>query len=183
MFKRLLLTISLLLLTACNTTLNTKQTNIPLTFKASAYNSIANQYIERPTFASMFTKENGNNWINIIMETYGKNEIGLNSISIAFLQSEIPNYVLHIDKYLEWESKASKDGDIIKKKIGSAKTSAFSIDFTFFSGNSSAHYLSIGMPGTTPQYFSRTNAEKLKELLIEFKNGNLKPIDLNTKYN
>jgi hypothetical protein len=180
---RILLIFIAILFFGCTTASNTNITKIPIEFNASAYNNIANNYLERPTFATLYTPKNGNDpWINISMETYGFNQAGQNVIINAFNKSSASSYIELIDKYLEWETLATKDKDIINKKIGSAKSKIFNINFTFYSANENSHYLTIGMPGADQQYFSKPNALALKELLLNLNNHKLKPLDSSEKY-
>lgn len=168
----------------CSTTSNTNTTQIPITFSASAYNSVGNRYMERPTFATLYTPKNQNEpWLNLSMETYGYNQVGQNQIINAFTKNNIPIYIELIDKYLEWEKLATRDKDMLDKKIGSAKTRLFSLEFGFFSGNEQSHYLSIGSLGGVPQFFSKEAALSLRDLLLKFQNGELKPVDTASKYN
>lgn len=169
-----------LALSGCNTSINTAATNVPLNFSASIYNSVYSQYMERPTFAEMLTKTNGNSWINIQTKKYGPDKYGLDTISNAFLQSEVDTYIAYIDKFLQWDETATKDKDIFDKDIGTAKTVVFGMKFSFHSGNATTHYLVIG--SGEEQYYTRQAAIGLKELLIKFKNNELAKTDLSNKY-
>lgn len=178
--------ISILALTGvifgCSTANNTAVTKVPLSFQGAIYNSVASQYIDRPTFAEILHKDNGKSWINIDVKKYGTDQYGIDSISNTFLQHECPTYIAHIEKYLEWEEQASKDGDIVQKKIGSAKTILFSMDFEFYSGNANNHYLAIGMSGGNMQFYDRQDAIALKDLLTKFQNNEIKPVNIEEKY-
>lgn len=180
--RHLLLLITTFIISACNTPLNTTTTKTPIDFSASTYNSIANQYLSRPTFAELLQKTSGENWINIQMEKYGQNQYGMNFLTISFVQTECKTYIDLIDKYLAWEKVASRDKDIIEKKIGSAKSVIFDIDFNFYSGNSTNHYLGIGGIGGEYQFYTKDDAIKLKELLSNYMAGKITPTDINAKY-
>jgi hypothetical protein len=116
------------------------------------------------------------------MNRYGEERYGLDLQTHTFTKDNCDNYIQLIDKYLEWEKIASESQDIIDKKIGTAKGLPLSnIDFSFYSANQHSHYLVIG-DKIYGHYYSKAGAEALKELLIKYKNNELSPLDVNTKY-
>ncbi len=180
--RQILALAAMLLITACNTPMNTSTTRLPIDFYAHTYNSVANQYLSRPTSAELLHKASGQSWINIQMEKYGQNQYGMNLLTISFVQPECKTYIDLIDKYLAWEKIASQDKDILDKKIGSAKSVVFNMDFNFYSGNSTNHYLGIGGIGGEYQYYAKEDALKLKELLSNYMAGKILPTNLDSKY-
>jgi len=155
----------------------TNETEIPITFSASQFNDTASKYMQRPTFATLNTKSNGKSWLDLTMDQYG-NHASTNSFSFEHCDE----YIALVDKYLEWEETASKDGDIIDKKIGKAKNVNFGLTFFFYSANPKNHFLTIGYSKEYSQYFTREAAIELKNLFTRYKNNELKPLDKDKKY-
>jgi len=184
MLKKVATTLlGLLILTGCSTTSNTKTTVIPVQFAAYQYNSVANQHIESLTVVDYSVMNNGKSWVAITMEKYGRDQFGnQNKVLTTFVKENCAEYISLIDKYLEWETTASKDGDVISKPIGKAMGQIFNMHFAFHSGNSKSHYLAIGLWGGDSQYFSRSGAEQLRALLVQYQNNQLKSVDVDSKY-
>lgn len=181
-------TLSLILLlsiaaSGCSTSGNTTRTIIPVNFSAMQYNSIANKYIESLTVVEYALMNNGNSWISITMEKYGRDQYGnQNTVLTTFVKAHCGEYIALIDKYLEWEDLATKDKDVISKPIGKAMGQIFNMHFHFHSGNPTSHYLSIGLWGADSQYFNRDAAVQLRKLLVKYQNNELIALDTDSKY-
>lgn len=180
--RTVLILIYLTLATLSGNAISAEETRIPITFSASTYNEIANEYLERPTFAILNTRKKGKSWLDVSMERYGKSEYGNAYINNSFTQEHCDQYIAFIDKYLEWETIATRDGDMIDKKIGKAKNINMGLNFGFYSASSKAHFLIIGYSLDHGQYFSKENAIALKDLLLRYKNNELKPVNTESKY-
>lgn len=178
-----ILIISAIVFTGCATTSNTNRTIIPVSFSAQQYNSIANKYIESLTVVEYALMNNGKSWLSITMNQYGRDQYGnQKTVLTTFVKEHCQEYIGFIDKYLEWEAQASKDGDVISKPIGKAMGQIFNMHFIFHSGNANSHYLSIGLWGGDTQYFDRDGAIQLRELLEKYQQGKLKSVDIDNKY-
>lgn len=169
--------LALLLFSFQPTLAKTTKTEIPSAIKSSEFNSVSSTYMKRPTFVTLNTRTKGKSWLDISMDRYG-GRLSTNS----FTQDGCDQYLAYIEKYFEWEKLALQDGDIINKKIGKAKNISLGISFYFVSGNENNHYLSIGYSQEYSQFFDHDEVIKLKDLLIRYKNGELKPIDVDKKY-
>jgi len=76
------------------------------------------------------------------------------------------------EKFLEWETLASKDGDIFTKKISKTNKNKY----TFHSKNASEHYLvaqTCLLGCYAPYYFDRENAERALKFLRKWQAGEL----------
>lgn len=162
------------------------ETRISINFSAKQFNDIADQYISRPTFANLTTYKNGSEKLIISMDPYGdpNRDIPFSSgyFEVRFVKEHIDGYISAIDKYLDWAERATKDGDVFTKEIAEVDGYATDITFKFHSGNSSNHYLLLGHSGASEQYYDRFNAKRLKEFLINYKNGKVTQQNYNEKY-
>jgi hypothetical protein len=164
---KIVLIICGVLLSACATTQFSKH---PITFEAMEYNSVYSNYYPKATFAEIAHKEKGDSWLIIEMISYNKKAPNQN----YFLKSQCDTYIKYIDKYIEWESIARSNNDIVEKQIGKAKSVLFDVEFRFFSGNQHSHLLAIDN-----QYFDKESTLKLRELLVEFRDDKIKPQNTN----
>jgi hypothetical protein len=97
-----------------------------------------------------------------------------------------------IDKFSKWEKKATSRGDMFTKELGRAPAWTDSmgayLKFEFHSGNANAHYLAIIWCSSglcleeKAVLFTKSNAKKLRELLIKFQSGQLKNLDGDAVY-
>jgi hypothetical protein len=153
---------------------------VSVNFSASEYNSIANQYTTRLTTAEIFTNKTPSP-IRFHMDDYstmGK--------YFSILPEDIEIALDAIDKYLEWNHIATRDGDMIDKVIMTGKYARM----MFYSGNASNHYFVIGVKSDSyltpkvlnPFYFDKENVLLLKDFFISYKNGELNISD-SSKYN
>lgn len=152
-------------------------TPISINFQASEFNHLSSTYMQRPTFAELSPSKKGKPSLSIYVDRYGARRTGF-----TLSQQYCDDYIALIDKYLDWEAIAARDGDIIDKPIGKAKNSNFGLVFSIFSGNARQHFLTIGYSSDYAEFFDRQNAIALKELILKLKNGELTPLDTESKY-
>ena len=182
-----ILKIAALILVLFGCTTVEQSTRLTTDLKAREYNSIASKYMDRPTFTSIEKMSDGDTVLAISRENYGSTESPL-----RFSKNHVSSYTSLIDKYFEWENLAKSRGDAITKEIGRAKTwgntMSGSLKFTFHSGNSTIHYLSISFcaAGTCLDeqalYFDSANTSKLKDILGQLASGKLKTENVDDIY-
>ena len=167
----------ILILNGCAATsdIGVKPTRISSSIKASQYNEFAVKYLERPTWVSYAEYKTIPNRLYLQFTEYG----GGNSGKLYFMQDRVDKYLALLDKYFEWEFKATKRGDILElKELGYVDLiSGVKNKFSFYSGNSTQHSLVIE-DGLLGQYesamiFDKTNVQELKNLFNDFKDGKI----------
>lgn len=166
----------LLLMAGCASMENASR--ISTTLKVYEYNSVASNYMPRPTFTELGTVD-GVKVLHITSDEYGKIGNDPQKTSHIYLkQTYVDDYISLIDKFLEWEKLASERGDTLEKNIGEAKDN---LVFDFYSGNSKSHYLVISLKASGvilwENYFPKTEVSNLRNLLIQFKNNQIKTTD------
>lgn len=170
-----------LALTSCTTVKESQRVSVPLT--AQEFNSISSSYMGRPTFVSLETMSDGAEVLSVEVAMYA-NEPS----AIRFLKTQAPEYQSAIDKYLEWNKLAKSRGDAITKDIKAIPVWNGEGDFSFHSGNTNSHYLSIAFcaAGTCltdrALYFDERGAKELKRLLGEYQAGSLKTTNIESVY-
>jgi len=175
----------ILLLSGCTTV--EQRSRVPNNLHAKEFNSIASQYLDRPTFTSIEKMSDGETVLAISMDNYGNS-----SRPIRFLKSNVSNYVSLIDKYTEWEHLAKARGDAITKEIGRAKTwgngLSGTLKFIFHSGNATNHFLAVSFcaAGTCLDdqslYFDATDAQELKKMLLNLESGEIQVENIDDLY-
>jgi hypothetical protein len=99
------------------------------------------------------------------------------------MQDRVDKYLALIDKYFEWEAKATERGDILQsKELGYVDLiSGVKNKFSFYSGSSTNHYLIIeeGLLGqyNSAMVFDKSNVQELKTLFEDFVGGEIKVND------
>lgn len=186
--KRLFSLVLLSILTGCATVQDT--TRISSDLEASEFNSIASQYMYRPTFVSIETLSSGEKILTINMKTYKVSQYG-DSLVLRFSNQLVDSYISFVDKFLSWETLATERKDILEKEIGEEDSLSSGmggyLKFTFYSGNESSHYLAVALCSgliclDNAHYYDRDNAIKLKQILEELKADNFKPNNLDNVY-
>lgn len=185
MFKALAAAMSFGLIVAACTTVSS-ETRLASPFKASEFNDVTSQYLERPTFLSIQSFSDGNTALKVLMDEYGTGYSATLGVvtehATYFDQRYVPTYLPLIDKYLEWETLARERGDLIEREIGSTKTwgSAGDIDmkFSIYSASQSLHLLVVQacVLGTCTEkalHLSRPNVEKFRGVLADFGRGDI----------
>jgi hypothetical protein len=169
---------------------NLKEQRIPFKASLMTYNSLANTYMERPTFATLYTYKD-ESYIRVEAKMYGTEHINyLGTIDKKMLlhisSTQTSDFINAIDKYLKWNDLAIKNKDIIEKPISQTKTIPFIVldaytKFSFYSGSASKHYLimtNCTIVGLTPDmckdsFVDKKNALKLKEFILAYQNGDI----------
>lgn len=145
-------------------------------FKGYVYNDITNQYVPQMTWAKISSHDEDGKveLVEVRVDRYGS---GSNFLYIDL--DNIDRHISAVDKYLKWEILANKNKELVDKKIDGipSKYLGYDIEYSFFSGNTDGHYLSVDNAtsfvtrGAYAIYFDRENAMKYKEMLVKFKNG------------
>lgn len=172
--KKLVLILAVLAMSGCAT----HAVRIDSRIQVSAYNNIASSYMMRPTFVSV-VEIGGTEMLRVEYQEYGTS-----TSTVNFVKEHIDSYIHHIEKYLKWEKIASTKRDQINKVIGDAALWAgASLQFSFYSGNATHHYLvvtpcGLGLCSGDPRVtLDRKNAIMLKELLLKYKGNQLRGSD------
>ena len=144
--------------------------------KVERFNSAGDKYYEKPASAFMKPLTDGSAEYFIGYDTYGG---GFEQV--AFNSRNTDQYSQFIDKYLEWEKIATKDGDLLEKAIGDTKSTyngmSATLNFSIFSANQNTHYLVIKScvigSCTDSITLDRTNAIVLRAELVKLGSGEL----------
>ncbi len=181
------LTLAILLISIFGCTSVQQSTRLSTNLHAKEYNSIASKYMDRPTSSTVEKMSDGATVLAISIDNYGTTQS-----SLRFSKKHVTEYLNLINKYLEWEQLAKSREDAFTKEIGRADTwgngIAGTLSFTFHSGNSSIHFLSVAFCATgtcldeTALYFDTKNAIELKALLKKFESGSIKQKDIDSVY-
>jgi len=182
-----LLSFALFCITLAGCTTIQQNTRLSTSLHAKEYNSIAAQYMDRPTFSEVEQMSDGETVLSVSIDNYGSAQS-----SLRFSKKHVQEYLAFIDKYSEWEQLAKSRGDAFTKEIGSASSwgngMAGALKFTFHSGNSNVHFLSIAFcaAGTCLEdkalYFDAKNTTELKALLQNLKSGAIQLKDIDSVY-
>lgn len=175
-------------LSGCKSTSVLSDTRVSSNVSASEFNSISSRYMERPTFISTKQYADGSRSLHINTDTYGRSES-----YIWLKETYIDEHIAMIEKYLEWEALASRDGDmftkVIGKPIGSDNIVTHYLRYRFHSGNESNHMLMLAFCSSMicleddEIAFDQVNAKRLKSLYVSFKKNAFTTKDkLKTKY-
>lgn len=161
---------TLLFLSACAAGMTDRTMPVDTELQAKMYNSVASQYMNRPTFVDLNIQKSGDKVLDIQVVDYLDNKVHL----MVFYR-DMHVYLNAIDKYLEWEEKAKVKRHVFDKVIDTY-SSPWGIDysFNFHSGNKYTHYLSIGMASNMAVIrdyagvfvFDRENALILRKLIM-----------------
>lgn len=177
---------SLLLVTACTSV--QQSTRVSTNLQAMQFNSVASQFMQRPTSITAEKMSDGESVLAITMENYG-----VEQSAIRFSKKHVPEYRTLINKYLKWTDIAKNNSDQLTKDIGNATTwgnaSSGELKFTFHSGNQYKHFLRISFcaVGTCLDdqalFFDESEAKELSQLLSDFESGKITSNDVTSKYN
>ena len=188
--KKLLVVALSVVLGACTTI--KQSTNVSSNLQAMEFNSVASQYMDRPTFVEFMNLSDGSEILNIKISTYGKGRYGDYSAHIGLNKAYLEEDIALINKYFEWEIQAKSKGDIFTKEIGRARESTNGeTKFTFHSGNASEHYLALSFCAKTllntcldegALYFNVIDAKELVALLEKLKAGDIKQKNIDAAY-
>lgn len=122
------------------------------------------------------------------IEIYSNNSIAITSKDFSskgtpffFSREDADQLISAINKYLEWDLKATQNHDFFDKQIDTMDTGQ-KAEIWFVSGNERSHYFTIGlrtwaypgeMPGLPDLHLDRENAIKLKVLMQKIKSGEI----------
>ena len=177
--------------TACTSI--AKETRLSSTLHAREFNSIASEYLERPTFLSLQTYSDGRTALMIDMDEYGVGPAGFETpgdYALRLDPAQADAYVGFIDKYLEWEALASSRGDMIDREIGRAPAAGAQAPgearFAIYSGNAASHYLFTQFCAAgvciMDMFFDREDALEFKRILLDVKSGNTTHLNVDDVY-
>ncbi|SHO58774.1 hypothetical protein [Vibrio quintilis] len=169
-----------------------KTTRISSHLTALEFNSVASRYMDRPTFVSREVFDGGEQVLAVKMSTYGVDQYGQDNTTIRYSRHHANEYIQLIDKYLKWESLATKRNDAFTKDVGRASSWSNGMDaelkFVFHSGNAHQHYLAVSFCTALlclddkAQYYDKENAKELKNLLLKLKSNRINETDINDVY-
>lgn len=156
------------------------ETRVTTDLKSYEFNDLSSTYMPRPTFVAV-EQYRSTRFLHVKVDSYGQSTPSNNTDKhIAFNVVKLDEYISMIDKYLKWESLAVERADKLDKHIGTVDAVS-ELSFDFYSANSTNHYLVIttvtGGYHQWDTYFPKEEAEKLKQLLTDFKDGKLQPVD------
>lgn len=184
----------------------TQETRFESKVSLSEYNNVANQYLSKPTFATLISYPNGESpeLLSYVADGYGSSYhqyIGVikNKIGFHVQRTKANEFISSINKFLEWSDVATQNGDAFTKDITHiyydaekvSDTSAY-YKLTFYSGNSKQHYLlfrSCTFSVITKEIcygntaLSDVSAQELKADINKFLAGEIKQLDVASKYN
>lgn len=195
MFKYFISLVTLLFFTIATPAFAKDKTRLDSNFKAMEFNSVASEYMDRPTFLELITykKKPSQLWIHtdfIKKSDTARAMGGYEFVSLSV--SAADEYIAAIDKYISWHEIASADGDIINKEIARpmGRKKSLKVKFGFYSANAKSHFLTLQhcAVGTCLEpkiTFDIVNAKLLKETILTWKSGNLEAItkeEIDDKY-
>lgn len=206
--KKYMLALCCISITGCVSTpeIKKQETRFQTKVVLSEFNSIASQFMAKPTFAAVITYPNGESpeLLNYSADGYGSNYsqyIGVtkNVLGFQVQKTRAVEFIKAIDKYLEWSGLATERREEFTKdisKIPYDPSQAAGIDvyykITFHSGNASSHYMlvkSCTYSGVTKETcmgdtaLGKDSAAELKKDITKFANGEISQLDVSSKYN
>lgn len=178
---------------ACTTL--SAETRISSALRASEFNEVGSEYLERPTFVSVQSFSDGNTALQVLMDEYGTGYDPLLKTTTQhvtyFDKRYVADYLPLIDKYLEWEALAIERGDQIDRPVGVAKTwgvgGDIELKFGIYSSKTSQHLLIIercafGTCVDKALNLTRSNASVLRSLLVDFAANKIGHVDTQSVY-
>lgn len=171
-------------LMGCSSLTPKKETRFTTSVNISEYNSIANQYMHKPTFGTI-QHFNEYDAYYIKASRYGQGYLG-----IYITPDNLTSYQTALTKYLKWNEIALNNNDLVDKTIVSFEQSLTTWKLVFFSGSEKSHYFTVqactdGLieTCTTMATLDSLNVKRLLSELDRFKQGTLLKIDTGSKYN
>lgn len=171
-----------------------KEYRLSTNVQSLEFNSLLSEYKVRPTFVSLLEMSDGDEVLNIKMDSYLSSSDGIKpSISIA--RKYVDENIAAIDKYLKWEKIALNRKDQFTKEIAVTKSwdnSGATIEnkYIFHSGNEFNHYLeivtcSLGIcnpSNKSPIMLDSHGAIALEKVLSDFGAGSVSKTDVDSVY-
>lgn len=186
MFFRILFVVIIILFPSQNALADEKR-RIPINFQVLEFNSVASNYLPRPTFGDFVVKndEIKSLYLRADFVTPSENTAFTRGMELHWIKKKhLQSYMQGVEKFLSWEEVALRDGDVFTKEIGKFGKSIF----TFHSGNVENHYLEISKCsacGDSAYYYDRPAAEGLLKLLVSWNNNEIDTLsssELEDKY-
>ncbi len=186
-------------LTGCVTTaadINLQETRVETNVGIAEYNSVASQYLDKPTFAKVMRMNTlEGDTIVYSADAYGStcSKYGCTKSTLEFKVNErdLPDVFAAIDKYQAWNKQAIEREDTITKNIVTFESSyntTIDYEYSFHSGNSTNHFLVIktcsfvGCPDSGV-YLNDKSVSQLKAELTKFKSGEFSNFNKEANYN
>ena len=165
---------------------------ISVSFHGRMFNSVASDYLERPTFVSI-EKRSGDEMVLVVRVTkLVRDQYGLDYTEIRFLKTKVDDYLALVNKFNEWEALATTRGDTFTKDIDKAEVwGSFGrpdVQFTFHSGNATHHFLVLKFcaMGTCLNdsgfVLSADDAKNFATTLKQFQSGEIKQNEIDSVY-
>jgi hypothetical protein len=165
-------------------------TRIHTNVKFFEFNSVASEYMARPTFANI--KDYGLKDKILVFEADG---YGGRMMEFSVSKEFVDENIEVINKYLKWEETAKSRGDLIDKEIATVRGwdmgPAYSRNhYLFHSGNKDSHYLEVTKgfksifggfdkrAGLIPVTLDAVNARIIIKELIRYRDGNISTPEL-----
>ncbi|MFH4436207.1 hypothetical protein [Vibrio diabolicus] len=172
-----------------------KQHRLSSNVQSLEFNSLLSEYKARPTFVSLLEMSDGEEVLNIKMDSYLASSDGVKpSISIA--RKYVDENIEAIEKYLKWNTIALDRKDQFTKEIAITKSwdnSGVTIEnrYTFHSGNEFNHYLEIvtcslgtcNPSQKSPIMLDSQGAMVLIKELNDFRAGSFSKTSIDSVYN
>ncbi|MAN46317.1 MAG: hypothetical protein GYB49_09380 [Alphaproteobacteria bacterium] len=181
---------TMVVLAGCQTATVHNSNRFSTDVQAYEFNSVASQFMARPTFAYLSQDKQT---LILEIDIYGRRVTEYGSFetsAISFQREGVPEYLAAIDKFQEWEAVAAADGDMFTKEIAKVKGVQSSLKFAFHSGNERNHYLMLSTCAVGicidewAVYLPASEVADLKMLLKDFAAGNIGPDQtIDQKYN
>lgn len=181
---------AMIALAGCQTATVHNSTRVSTDVQVHEFNSVASQFMERPTFAYVSQDEQT---LILEIDIYGRRVTDYGTFetsAVSFQRDGVPEYLAAIDKFQEWEAVATADGDMFTKEITKVKGAQSSLKFAFHSGNETNHYLMLSTCAAGicidewAMYLPANEVADLKQLLVDFGARTLAPDQsIDQKYN
>ncbi|EHK5112028.1 hypothetical protein M2G95_19770 [Vibrio vulnificus] len=172
-----------------------KEHRLSPSFQSLEFNSLLSEYKARPTFVSLLEMSDGEEVLNIKMDSYLASSDGIKP-SISISRKYVDENIEAIEKYLKWNKLALDRKDQFTKEIAITKSwdnAGVTVEnrYTFHSGNEFNHYLeivtcslSICNPSQkSPIMLNSNGATELVKELYDFRTGSVSKTNVDSVYN
>ncbi|MBE3705488.1 hypothetical protein HJ207_23790 [Vibrio parahaemolyticus] len=172
-----------------------KEHHLSPSFQSLEFNSLLSEYKARPTFVSLLEMSDGEEVLNIKMDSYLASSDGIKP-SISISRKYVDENIEAIEKYLKWNKLALDRKDQFTKEIAITKSwdnAGVTVEnrYTFHSGNEFNHYLeivtcSLGICNPSqksPIMLNSNGATELVKELYDFRTGSVSKTNVDSVYN
>ncbi|EJV9424528.1 hypothetical protein N7893_004265 [Vibrio vulnificus] len=172
-----------------------KEHRLSHSFQSLEFNSLLSEYKARPTFVSLLEMSDGEEVLNIKMDSYLASSDGIKP-SISISRKYVDENIEAIEKYLKWNKLALDRKDQFTKEIAITKSwdnAGVTVEnrYTFHSGNEFNHYLeivtcSLGICNPSqksPIMLNSNGATELVKELNDFRTGSVSKTNVDSVYN